>query len=308
MYEQQLLVGWFCPWAQRAWIAVNLLESIAGTVGSGAGTEGGACRPCVEVVNDSRSVVLNTDLETEDGDGIARLMVKGPLLGSLSVPALLTDQGPISGDSIRICQLLWESNSATASCFIMDANCAEESQAWSGRLSKPFYNALMNRPLQEGHKTELSVDSELDASKYSCNLHFEELLDALSEFGLSIEGDYCKGESISLIDVTIWPFLQRIFGLQLFQVYRSDYLSLATLSEITYPPCPIVYPNSSAVVESRRKGIQYAMQWYERCLALDSFARTLPADTVAWGFSPSLRDIYKIYALGVGLKTVNFCS
>ena len=249
MYEQQLLVGWFCPWAQRAWIAVNLLESIAGT-------EGGACRPCVEVVNDSRSVVLNTDLETEDGDGIARLMVKGPLLGSLSVPALLTDQGP----------------------------------------------------LQEGHKAELSVDSELDASKYSCNLHFEELLDALSEFGLSVEGDYCKGESISLIDVTIWPFLQRIFGLQLFQVYRSDYLSLATLSEITYPPCPIVYPNSSAVVESRRKGIQYAMQWYERCLALDSFARTLPADTVAWGFSPSLRDIYKIYALGVGLKSVNFCS
>lgn len=287
--EQKLLVGWFCPWAQRAWIVANLL--VDGQV---------------QVVNDCQSVILDTDAEAKSSptftpcdsnanenegtsDGIARFMLKGPLLGNLSVPALLSKDSEgeyvaTSGDSIGMCKMLWESQTMlknSSQKFLVENT--EEAREWSDKITKPFYNALMNRPqLLEG-----------------AGESFRELVHNLEEFGRAMKGPFYEGESLSVVDVTIWPFIYRVFALNLFQVYRSSELSASALEEIAYPR-----PNTST---GREAGMLQVMEWHDRCLSLPAFAATLPADASSdTGHSPSLLKIYTIYAMGVGLRSINY--
>lgn len=166
-----LLVGWFCPWAQRAWLAREHL-----------GVQS------VRVVNSAESVLLDTDISGSAASE-AKFMIKGAMLGSASVPAMFTvatsdilEQKDFH--SIELCKWLLEHQleaEGGAPPFDCSQRAMSEAAEWSDALcSNPFYGALMNR---EGKADEF----------YSL------WLGNLKRFGDKIQQPFYYGDTISVL-------------------------------------------------------------------------------------------------------------
>lgn len=268
--EKLLLSAWFCPFAQRPWIVANMIP------------EG-----IVSVVNDCRSMIADTDnggvhRDLSDGnhyDDIARYMLKGELLGERSVPTLVIpgaqDQ---TGDSISIAKSLWEDGAlAPELCSETVEIIAHE---WSDKIAGQFYGALGNK---DGRSQEL----------------FDVLLDNMVSFGASITGPFFHGDHPSLVDVTMYPFIFRIFTQNLFRTYRSEELSESSLATLE-----ISLSTSSDGCTSSHTHLLRVRRWLDHCLLQPAFTRTLPADADAKSnyLSPRIIELYRIYGMGIGLK------
>ena len=284
--QTKVLVGWFCPWAQRAWMVANICNRNNSRV-----------EPSRQytIVNDDDSIVLDTDNKGRgskyhtvcaEADGVSRYMLKSPMLGNHSVPAIVrADMAIQSGDSIGICKWIWNNGCQTDQPFDVSETVELEARKWSDLITKPFYNSLMNRD----HQTQL---------------HYIEMVNNMNEFGNNIVGPFFLGATPSLVDVAVLPFIYRIVSLQLFRTYR--------FAEIGASQLQVLEIDNMDVIENERQlrhGILFVISWFEYCLQMEWFTDTLPRDAHEernrYFYSQSLSDLYRIYALGIGLKSVN---
>jgi hypothetical protein len=290
-------------------------------------------------------------------DGISRLMLKGPLLVNHSVPAIVqsaaasssssssstpaavtttttttttaTDTAVIlsvlSGDSIHVCKWVYEhavgkpcsvSRSETVGLGnvfnIFDAREEAEICAnyWSNIITKPFYGAIMDRD-------------------NAAEMHFNDLIVGLRQFGYALKGPYFYGDKLSLIDVAILPFAYRIFTLNLFSTYRSEEIGDEGMSCIRGAITSAERDTDrdtdtdTGIYTGVDVGLHRLVRWLNVCMAQKWFSDTLPADAVAPCtssssssssssnspyFSQKLSDLYLIYAMGVGLKGVDWVA
>lgn len=278
----------FCPFAQRAWIVANMLP------------EGS-----ITVVNDHRSMVADTDdagiyRDSTDSihhyDNIARYMLKGELLGDRSVPTMLTPGGPDqTGDSISIARTLWESEDSTLSPALCTDAIESTAREWSDKMMGPFYNSLGNK---DGKAQEF----------------FDLLLENMSFFGASIEGGpfFGGGSNPSLVDVIVYPVVFRIVTQKLFHTYRSEELTESSLALLDLVLGIVTSPTDTsgttdaapATQSHRHQNLLQVGRWLSHCHLVPAFVHTLPADvdTNAHFYSPRLVELYRIYAMGIGLK------
>jgi len=201
-------------------------------------------------------------------------MLKGSLLGSNSVPAVIQSNAEmISGDSIYICKWLWDTYSSNRDMLDTCDTSIYAAYMWSEKLTTLFYDVMMDR---KNSNRKNSVDT------------YRELMIQWASFGKEIQGPYFYGNTLSLVDISIFPFAYRMFILRLFHVYNREYLTLDDIDEICH----------SDMVK--------VVAWCEKCMTIPAFVSTLPPDATPDGFSAQLVDIYKIYFQGIGLKPVNY--
>lgn len=285
--QSRLLVAWFCPWAQRAWLVAGISNRNAAS----------AVRPDlrIDIVNDDDSIVLDTDHGGNGSryhtiraapDGVSRCMLKGPMLGSHSVPALAPANGEmISGDSIAISKYIWENGCIAGLDF--DAGDASEVLAnkWGDLISRPFYGSIMNKD---------------DAAE----THFDELMENICSFGEYIAGPYFFGDTPSLVDTAVLPFIYRILVLTLYQTYRSSEIQESKLNLTDIDAC---IPASGL---KQQAGLRAVTAWLRHCMDTPWFQATLPEDSCGMPtcYSEKLRDVYAVYAEGIGLQSIPYSA
>jgi hypothetical protein len=287
----KVMIAWFCPWAQRAWLVANMCnENYLSTT-----SIGDTVLTNYEIICDDTSIVLETDNEgrgsrfhdiTADSDGISKLMLKGPDLGSHSVPAIFTTGAvAFSGNSIEISKWIWLHGCQHPLYDFIASDAAEdEANKWSRLITEPFYDSFMNR-------------------ENAAQMKFEELIRNIAAFGNAIIGTFYYGDTPSLVDVAIFPFLYRIFTLRLFQTFRKAEISEFSLALLEVDQTRDTHDPQG---EDIARALTSVGQWIDNCLHTSWCKGSLPGDAEsANGFySSKLNALYTIYALGVGLKSV----
>ena len=288
--RNRVLVAWFCPWAQRAWLVASLSNRNCHSSHSPD-----SLQLLFDIVQGDEVMVLETDNGgrgsrfhevVPEPDGVSRLMLKGPLLGNLSVPAVLRSCAePLAGDSIAISKWIWEHGCREGTQLDVGTEAQAAASHWSDLIAGPFYGALMNKGGE--------------ASK-----HCTELTNNISAFGEELKGPYFGGDEPSLVDIAVLPFVYRLFSLSLLRAFRS--------AEINEPLLQLLdtafYRDPSTLDSVFTHRIAAVLTWLRHCMRAPWVADTLPPDAEEGRefCSQSLKGLYTIYAMGIGLKSVAY--
>jgi hypothetical protein len=241
-----LFVGWFCPFAQRTWITFEYFKQLENLSFS--------------LVNSEGSIVLDEDYH---------FMLKGhrlidatPKDSSSVVPFVIWNENSVDELKPYHDSILLSSIRRPFHATFLPIHALEQSRSWSDAIcTKHFYGALKPPPFDHASA-------------------FQQLCDNMDSFAKSLQGRFYYGDSFSLVDATVIPFLWRALNLDIFNVYRQHNL------------------NSQSFAPKLR-------DYVAACLELPFVRATLPLDTdEITFFSASLLRVYRVYAEGAGLRSL----
>uniref|UniRef100_A0A7S1F4L3 GST C-terminal domain-containing protein n=1 Tax=Noctiluca scintillans TaxID=2966 RepID=A0A7S1F4L3_NOCSC len=199
----KFMTAWFCPYAQRAWIALNHHR-----------------------VPYERIEALTLKLEPGQTITDATGYIKHPLLlkhnpGAL-VPTIVDseEKQPAVYDSLVVVEFaddLASTGAVLGSSPLLPSDPTQRARArlwadWANKnVCSPFYTVL--------------VPKELDRRREG----FTKLREGLLEFQKNIRGPFFLGEHLSVVDIAVIPWIHRIFTCRVIETYRGQDFMLDTV-------------------------------------------------------------------------------
>jgi hypothetical protein len=185
-----------------------------------------------------------------------RLMAATPPGEKPAVPTITwavverKDGRPVQG-SIVLCETLLEDDASFGAG-------KESARLYSDLLcGSTFYSALKTTP--------------------TSSASFSQWEESFNRFAHDLASPFFLGDTFTLTDAVVFPFLWRARSLQLFERYKN-------------------YQMTDQVA------VEKVERWIRRCLSLPYVRSTLPNDTDDSGFSKRLFDLYDVYVNGSGLQ------
>jgi len=176
--------AWFCPFAQRVWMALNEREISYELV------------EALELDPDTQAYIKNEDLLRYNPDGLVPTLVQTDEAGVEHV----------SKDSIPLLKELFRN--------VYDDNKLEqwyeEAQLWNKRICSPFYRVLMRQDTMEREKAWNEIVYNL--KEFCDHLTYGED-NAITFYD-------CTQDKPGLIDLCVFPFVHRLYVLQHYKGYR----------------------------------------------------------------------------------------
>eukprot|EP00931_Biecheleriopsis_adriatica_P069142 TRINITY_DN43012_c0_g1_i1.p1 TRINITY_DN43012_c0_g1~~TRINITY_DN43012_c0_g1_i1.p1 ORF type:complete len:267 (+),score=52.17 TRINITY_DN43012_c0_g1_i1:46-846(+) len=235
----QFFSGWFCPYAQRAWIALN------------------HCNVEYDIVE---GLLLDNDDAAK-----AKGYKKDPKLLEANphglVPTIVEPGQPPIFESLVTVEYASDQAAASGAPQVMPSCPAERARArmraeWANRnICSPFYNILVRKDQQERQEA------------------FGKLQANLTEWVKEIKGPLYFGDTLSLVDIAVFPWIYRLIDCKVVETFRGWSLDLE--------------PEVASKLDS----------WHAAMLALPSVQGTLAPPA-------KLRASYQRYADGTAMSKV----